>query len=111
MIEYLFSYGTLQKEKVQIETFGRLLVGADDTLRGYKLTQIEIKDEMVLQKSELQFHPMAMLSANPHDLIKGIVFEVTAEELQLADDYEVDDYKRVSVILASGKKAWIYVTK
>lgn len=109
MTEYLFSYGTLQKEKVQIETFGRLLVGADDTLRGYKLTQIEIKDETVLQKSELQFHPMAMPSDNPHDLIKGIVFEITPEELQQADDYEVDDYKRISVTLESGKQAWIYV--
>ncbi|HAO29187.1 MAG TPA: UDP-N-acetylmuramate--alanine ligase, partial [Chryseobacterium indologenes] len=29
---YLFSYGTLQKEQVQLETFGRILQGEKDTL-------------------------------------------------------------------------------
>lgn len=110
MIHYLFSYGTLQSEKVQIEIFGRILVGVKDTLKGYKLSQVEIKDAAVLQKSELQFHPIAMPSTDTNDEIHGTVFEVTSEELVQADEYEVDDYKRISVTLDSGKDAWIYVS-
>jgi len=40
-----------------------------------------------------------------------MVFEVTESELQSADQYEVEDYQRVSVILRSGKKAWAYVQR
>jgi hypothetical protein len=34
---------------------------------------------------------------------------ITEEELAAADAYEVADYKRVSVTLASGLTAWVYV--
>ncbi len=109
MTQLLFSYGTLQLAKVQLETFGRVLNGADDFLKGFELKMIEIKDEIVLQKSEQQFHPMAIVSTNSDSLITGIVFEITNEELLQSDQYEVDSYKRVSVILGSGKNAWIYI--
>ena len=108
-MEYLFSYGTLQKEKVQLESFGRILKGAADSLLGYKLSAIEIKDEDVLAKSQQQYHPIAVVSADQTDRIEGLVFEISPEELKLADSYEVDDYKRVKVILASGQEAWVYV--
>lgn len=110
MNEYLFSYGTLQLEKVQIESFGRILHGSKDRLNGYKLTSVEITDENVLKQSELQFHPMAIPSDNKNDCVEGMVFEISAEELLQADKYEVDDYRRISVTLESGKKAWIYVS-
>ena len=38
-----------------------------------------------------------------------MVFKVSQKELEEADKYEVADYKRVSVQLASGIKAWVYV--
>jgi len=110
MSEYLFSYGTLQLEKVQIESFGRKLNGTKDSLKGYRLTQLEITDETVLQQSEQQFHPIAIPSNNAEDKVDGVVFEITKEELLQADKYEVADYKRISVTLESGKKAWIYVS-
>lgn len=110
MIEYLFSYGTLQLEKVQLESFGRILIGTGDALEGYKLTSLEIKDESVLKRSELQFHPMAVPSGNRSDTVQGTVFEITSDELLQADKYEVNDYKRILVTLVSGKKAWIYVS-
>jgi hypothetical protein len=34
-----------------------------------------------------------------------MVFEITDEELQQSDDYEVDAYKRVATTLESGKVA------
>jgi len=41
--------------------------------------------------------------------VAGTVFEVTEAELLQADKYEVEDYKRAGVILASGREAWLYV--
>src|SRR5688500_3830955 len=45
MTEYLFSYGTLQQADVQTRLFGRLLQGEPDTLPGYRVVPIEIRDE------------------------------------------------------------------
>ncbi|MBD0352484.1 MAG: gamma-glutamylcyclotransferase [Flavisolibacter sp.] len=109
MKENLFSYGTLQKDRVQLDLFGRLLNGTKDTLKGYKLSTIKIKDESVLSKSEQQIHLIAVQSDDKNDRIEGVVLEVTGEELLIADQYETDDYKRVEVELESGKSAWVYV--
>ena len=109
MAIYLFSYGTLQLERVQLETFGRLLHGSKDALPGYKMESVEITDADVLAKSEEAFHPIAIPTGNAADKINGVVFEITAEELAHADAYEVRSYKRISVTLASGKTAWTYV--
>lgn len=109
MNEYLFSYGTLQKDKVQLETFGRLLKGFKDTLQGYKLSTVRIVDEDVLAKSEQEIHLLAIPSDVPTDSIDGVIFEITSEELRAADGYETDAYKRVKLQFASGREAWIYV--
>lgn len=106
--EYLFSYGTLQKEKVQIELFGRTLEGSKDTLRGYKASPIEIKDEAFLSKGEQKNQLIAIISKDKNDSIEGTALEVTEEELLLGDKYEPNDYKRIKVVLESGKEAWIY---
>jgi hypothetical protein len=42
--------------------------------------------------------------------VPGRVFELTEDELIAADDYEVDDYQGILVSLASGVRAWVYVT-
>jgi gamma-glutamylcyclotransferase (GGCT)/AIG2-like uncharacterized protein YtfP len=109
MSENLFSYGTLQKETVQLELFGRLLTGAKDVLEGYKLASIEITDEAFLAKGEEKFQWTLIRSNDNADLIEGTAFEISGEELLLADKYEPENYKRVKVTLLSGKKAWIYV--
>jgi gamma-glutamylcyclotransferase (GGCT)/AIG2-like uncharacterized protein YtfP len=108
MTEYLFSYGTLQKERVQIELFGRKIQGTEDAVCGYTIGTIEIKDESVISKSEQTLHVIA-LPSREEDKINGTVLELTSEELRTADAYETDDYKRIMVTLRSGKQAWIYV--
>lgn len=110
MKENLFSYGTLQKEKVQMELFGRLLTGTKDSLKGYKLSSIEIKDESFLAKGEENIQQTVTRSKD-NDIIEGTVFEISEEELFLADKYEPENYKRVKVVLGSGKEAWIYAAK
>jgi gamma-glutamylcyclotransferase (GGCT)/AIG2-like uncharacterized protein YtfP len=109
MKEYLFSYGTLQQEKVQLELFGRIFQGSGDTLNGYKVAEIEIKDESFLAKGEQKNQLTAIISKDKNDSIKGTVLELTQEELLLADKYEPNNYKRITVVLESGKEAWIYV--
>ena len=107
----LFSYGTLQLKKVQLESFGRILDGEPDRLKSYRLKKLKITNQDVLNKSEQEFHPIAVKSDREDDFIEGTIFKITATELAAADRYEVSDYKRVLEKFASGKEAWVYVAK
>lgn len=108
MKEHLFSYGTLQKGKTQLDLFGRLLKGSKDVLKGYKLSPIEIKDEKFIAKGEEKFQLTVIATNNDNDCIEGTTLELSEEELLSTDKYEPDNYKRIRVILQSGKEAWIY---
>ena len=110
-MEYLFSYGTLRQQNVQLKNFGRLLDGAEDTLKKFILKDIEITDKVVLEVSDKKFHPILSYTGNEKDKVVGTVFKITLDELLKADGYEVDDYKRVEVTLGSGIKSWAYVEK
>ncbi|MFK6999762.1 gamma-glutamylcyclotransferase family protein [Flavobacterium oreochromis] len=105
----LFSYGTLQLEKVQLENYGRILEGKHDVLKGYKIEKIQITDKEVLAKSELEYHPIAVKSINKADFIQGVIFQISSLELEKTDQYEVDQYSRVLETFESGRKAWIYI--
>ncbi|MFF7709914.1 gamma-glutamylcyclotransferase [Pseudomonas sp. NPDC007930] len=106
---HLFSYGTLQDRAVQLASFGRELAGQADALVGYAQAWVEITDPQVLATSGKTHHPIVQHSGVNSDRVPGTVFEITAEELRAADAYEVSDYQRVSVTLASGLQAWVYV--
>lgn len=110
-MERLFSYGTLQQENVQLATFGRLLQGTPDTLVGFAVRQVEIKDPQVIAASGKTHHPGLTRSGNRADRVPGTLFEITSTELASADAYEVYEYERVEAELASGRRAWVYVLK
>lgn len=107
-MENLFSYGTLQLESVQQETFGRLLTGSKDILVGYVLDEIQIKDKAVIETSGTDIHPILKFTGVTSDHVTGTVFEITTAELMQSDEYEVAEYQRVSAQLKSGVTAWIY---
>jgi hypothetical protein len=107
--EFLFSYGTLQLEAVQMATFGRQLAGTTDSLPGFELASLKIEDPGVVALSGKSHHTMATFTGRASDVVSGIVFAVTPDEIQSADNYEVADVKRVAVILQSGARAWAYV--
>ena len=107
--EFLFSYGTLQLEAVQMEMFGRQLAGSSDALRGFELVLLKIEDQTVIAISGKALHTMAKFTGRASDLISGTVFAVTPDEIQNADKYEVAAVKRVAVVLQSGVRAWAYV--
>lgn len=108
MTHYLFSYGTLQAEDVQLRLFGRLLTGFRDTLIGHKLIGVEVTDKIFLATGEQSGQQSAVRSIDKTDQIEGTVFEVSEAELFAADRYEPAQYKRSSVVLGSGREAWLY---
>ncbi len=105
----LFSYGTLQQDGVQLETFGRRLAGHPDALVGFRRSLFEITDPDVIRTSGKTHHPMATFTGIDSDRVPGTVFEVSDAELAYADRYETDPaYRRISARLASGVEAWVY---
>jgi len=106
----LFSYGTLQDPAVQRANFGRELEGRPGALSGYAERLVEIADRDVVATSGATQHPIVVETGLDTDRVPGTIFEVTEEELSLADKYEVDDYHRVLLSLESGVRAWVYVS-
>jgi hypothetical protein len=109
LMPFLFSYGTLQQEDVQLSTFGRPLTGQPDQLENFGQSLVLIEDEDVIAKSGKTHHPIVISTGRSSDRIDGTVFEITDAELAAADAYEVAAYKRIAVVLASGRDAWVYV--
>jgi gamma-glutamylcyclotransferase (GGCT)/AIG2-like uncharacterized protein YtfP len=106
----LFSYGTLRQEDVQLSTFGRLLQGAPDELVGFEPSRVRIEDPNVLAASGETHYANVVFNGRSDSRVSGSVFEVTDAELASADRYEQDaSYERVTTVLASGKKAWVYL--
>ncbi|MFN0120934.1 MAG: gamma-glutamylcyclotransferase family protein [Blastocatellia bacterium] len=107
--EYLFSYGSLQQEAVQLATYGRKLKGQPDALAGYCFTLIPVKAQNAAAHPGVTHHRNLQLTGSASDLIEGTVFTLSPAELVQTDGYEApDDYHRVPVQLRSGIRAWVY---
>ena len=92
----LFSYGTLQREDVQMSTLGRRLNGQKDEL-------------LEFEQSSSGEHANVTFNGNEHSRVPGMLFEVTDAELAKIDAYEIAfSYERVVAALASGRQAWVY---
>ncbi|WP_282132224.1 gamma-glutamylcyclotransferase family protein [Cellulophaga baltica] len=96
---YLFSYGSLQEIEVQLKLYGRKLIGVKDSLQGY-----QISDEKVAA-----LYPILIKATEKNSSVIGLVFQISAKELVVSDDYEGHEYHRIAITLTSGKKAWCYV--
>lgn len=96
-MEQLFVYGTLRDPHIQQRVFGRLIASVPDALDGYQMQRI------VLAEGE---YPI--IAPHPSSSVEGHILQVTEEELARADRYETDAYRRVSVTLRSGRRAWVY---
>ena len=70
---------------------------------------MKIEDAEVVAKSGKTHHPIVAFTGSAQDRIAGTVFEVSEAEIEQADAYEVDAYRRVLAPLASGASAWVYV--
>jgi len=106
----LFSYGTLQREDVQLSTFGRRLNGRADDLVGYEPSPVKIEDAALAARLGTTHHANVTPAANPGRRAAGTVFEMTDAEMVSCDGYEAPfDYVRVKAMLASGRETWVYV--
>ena len=108
--QLLFSYGTLQQPEVQLDIFGRLVADEDDALPGYTVDYAEIDDPRVADLSGHSVHPIVRPTGSSLDKVTGKILWVTEDELDAADEYEVELYRRVEVRLQSGRVGWVYVS-
>ncbi|MDT0605857.1 gamma-glutamylcyclotransferase family protein [Croceitalea rosinachiae] len=97
--QFLFSYGSLQEEKVQLSVLERKLKGKFDTLIGYKK----------FEKKLMNKYPIIEKTNNSKDKVKGILYQVSNLDIYKIDLYESLAYSRTSVTLKSGTKAWVYI--
>jgi Gamma-glutamyl cyclotransferase, AIG2-like len=105
----IFSYGTLQREDIQLETFGRRLVGEPDALLGFELERVAIDEPAVAARLGRSHYDNAV-PAGPASRLPGTVLEVTDDELLTTDRYERGAaYRRVAAQTASGLDVWVYV--
>jgi hypothetical protein len=106
----LFSYGTLQDETVQLSTFGRRLVGQRDELPRFEPALVKIDDPTVVAAIGRTHHANVRFTGSDATRVSGTVFDITDAELAGSDAYETAYfYKRIAAVLASGRRAWVYV--
>jgi len=105
--QWLFSYGTLRDPSVQRAVFGRETETIEDALPGFALDTVLITDPAVVAASGKDRHPI-LRRGSPSDSVHGAAILVSEAELAAADRYEVADYRRIPVVLASGRKAHVY---
>ncbi len=104
----LFSYGTLQREAVQLSSFGRRLRGEPGELVGFEQSVLRIEDPAFVATSGKADHAIVRFTGRDDSRVKGTALEVTEDELARADAYEPAGYARVAASLASGRWAWVY---
>ena len=106
----VFSYGTLQKERVQFSTFGRRLKGQEDELVGFEPSLVKIEDPEAVARTGKPHHANVTFNGRDDSRVSGTAFEITDAELAAADRYErVDGYRRIAARLASGRQTWVYI--
>lgn len=108
MTQRVFSYGTLRQPGVQVSLFGREVPTVDDSLSGWRLEWLTITDTDVIAASGSDRHPI-LRRGEARDSVEGAYLVIEDSELSAVDDYEVSDYVRIEVTLASGASAWVYV--
>lgn len=67
-MENLFVYGTLKKPEIQKKVINRVAESSEDSIKGYKISQINIENEIF---------PILINSKNPSDFVVGLVLGVS----------------------------------
>ena len=72
----------MQLDNVQRELCGRILDGKNDHLPRYQVKGLQIKDQLVIEKSGRGIHPILTFTGDSKDSVSGMVFEISKEELK-----------------------------
>jgi hypothetical protein len=103
-IPVLFSYGTLQEDRVQLSTFGRLLRGQRDELPGFEPSLV--RNPAIVRATGKTHHANAMYTGHQKSSVRGTLFEISDGELAAGDEYErAAGYKRIQITPASAREA------
>lgn len=105
--QLLFSYGTLQDQSIQMKLFGRKLQGSTDSLEGFKMEYIDLNTPDSEWNARFVY-PIAIPTNSSEDCIEGVVYEVSTDDLKIADTYEGSSYRRIEFVLKSGRTCWFY---
>lgn len=103
--EPVFAYGALQRPEVQLDILGRRVAGEPDALPGFRLEWRDAADPT----SASPARPVIRRTGDARDRVFGTVLPLTIAELDAVDEYELARYRRISVQLAGGIRAWTYV--
>jgi gamma-glutamylcyclotransferase (GGCT)/AIG2-like uncharacterized protein YtfP len=107
----LFSYGSLQEQAVQLSVYGRALRGEPDELMHCVREHIAVPSWHKAAASGVTHYANVVFQPESDSRVAGTVLELTDAELVASDAYEQDaDYVRVMTTLASGRRAWVYVS-
>jgi gamma-glutamylcyclotransferase (GGCT)/AIG2-like uncharacterized protein YtfP len=108
----LFSYGTLQLEEVQRRTFGRVPSSEADRLAGYRIVLTRVDNPEFVAETGKDLHNTLAPCAEGGCWVDGVALDLSPEEMTIADDYERRaSYRRMQVVLMSGRRAWVYVVE
>ena len=80
---FIFSYGTLQDQKIQEELYGRTLSGHQDSLSGYILSTINLPENSLEQNTYF----IAEYTGNPNDLHQSLTLRLVKVLLKLTELY------------------------
>ena len=104
----IFSYGTLQRQDVQLAQVGRPMMGSPDTLPGFRTVPVPIDDPSIIESLGISTYDSLEKTGRAEDEVAGTVFQVTGAELERIDAYEAPEYGRFEVVLKSGRRAWAW---
>jgi len=98
----LFSYGTLIDKEVQLREFGQELFVEHGLVgvRGFEIDRIEIEGEFYYCAIE-----------RLESIILGQIVHIPEDLMSLVDEYEGEDYKRVSIKTLSDVECLMYVKR
>ena len=96
-MKQLFVYGTLLDPQIQINVFSRQIKGFSDNLIGYRKIYRKFYDGIYPDLLE-----------DKESIVKGMVLQVSDEDLKKSDIYEGNEYERLKVKLESGILAEVY---
>jgi len=110
-VPLIFSYGSLQEEAVQLSVYGRVLRGEPDALLHCVRELIAVPSWHKAAASGVAHYANVVFTPGSDSRVAGTALELTDAELTASDGYEQDaDYVRVMATLASGRRAWVYVS-
>jgi gamma-glutamylcyclotransferase (GGCT)/AIG2-like uncharacterized protein YtfP len=110
-VPLIFSYGSLQEEAVQLSVYGRVLRGEPDELLHCRSERIAVPQWHKAATAGVTHYANVVFVHESDDRVAGTLLELTDAELADSDRYEQEaDYARILATLASGRRAWVYVS-